>query len=112
MFYIALFVFLESLMDFSIASSPGPSQSSSSISTVSILLGMHAYSQIDIKIMLYSRCQLFIQAQSTPEFYTDFVNGTSGKLKMNTEDQDRRCDFAIRLNTLVEAGNITNTDIL
>jgi len=48
-------------------------------------------------------CFKYIQTLK-PDYYTDFTNGTSGKLRANTEEQDRRCDFAICLKTLVEAG--------
>ena len=40
-----------------------------------------------------------------PEFFTDFDCGTSGKLKGS--EQIRRCNFSIKLTTLVEAGDLT-----
>ena len=46
---------------------------------------------------------VFLHPQS--EFFTDFTMGTSGKLK--GDEQLRRSDFALKLTTLVEAGDLT-----
>ena len=46
-----------------------------------------------------------MQRSSDREFFTDFDSGTSGKLK--GEERMRRCDFALKLTTLVEAGDFT-----
>ena len=44
-------------------------------------------------------------SDSQPEYFTDFETGTSGKLK--SDEKLRRCDFAHRLTTRVEAGDLT-----
>ncbi len=50
-------------------------------------------------------CTLYLQQSPQPEFFTDFETGTSGKVK--GDERLRRCDFALKLTTLVEAGDLT-----
>ena len=63
-----------------------------------------------MKQLLYSVMLILLillQAQPTSEFFTDFETGTSGKVINKGEENQRRCDFSIKLLTLVEAGDLS-----